>query len=121
MIKLVYFMHRHPGYSRNTFLSYWREQHAPLIRQHAATFGIVRYTQLHALPHPKNDDNPNFPGPYDGVAELWFKDEAALSEWFENKSAAAKVAGKAIRDDERRFIDRARSPLLVTREEPIIE
>jgi uncharacterized protein (TIGR02118 family) len=121
MIKLVYFIHRHPGYSRETFQRYWREQHAPLIRAHAAAFGIVRYTQLHAVPHAKNDRNTAFPDPYDGVAELWFRDEQGLTEWFENRSDAACAAGKAIRDDERRFIDRARSPLLVTREEPIIE
>ena len=120
MIKLVYFLRRHPSYSRETFQRYWRREHAALIRRHAAAFGIARYVQLHAVPHGKNDPSPAFPEPFDGVAELWFRDEAGLAEWFDNRSEPARVAGQEIRADERRFIDRARSPLLVGREEPVI-
>ena len=120
MIKVSYFIRRLPGWTPQAFLEYWRKSHAALIRRHAETFGIVRYVQIHPHPHPRNEPSAAFPNPCDGIAELWFRDEAGVNEWFENRSAAARAAGKAIRADERKFIDRAHSPLLVGREEPII-
>ncbi|MCZ6533554.1 MAG: EthD domain-containing protein, partial [SAR324 cluster bacterium] len=60
------------------------------------------------------------PEPYDGVAELWFAAEAQLEQWFANSTPQAIAAGKEIRADERRFIDRARSPFLLGEELPVI-
>jgi hypothetical protein len=54
------------------------------------------------------------PEEYDGVAEIWF-DEASLPA-----TPEAAVAGQALLDDEKKFIDLARSPLWLGEERPIL-
>ena len=120
MIKVSYFIRRAPGSSAAQFHDYWRTQHAALIKRHAHRFGIARYVQLHATEDPRNAPSAAFPEPYDGAAELWFSTREGLEEWFRNTSPEAKAAGKEIRDDERKFIDRAHSPFIVGEEEPMI-
>ena len=120
MIKLSYFIHRLPTLQREAFHTHWRENHAALIKKHAAVFGIGRYVQLHATGGPRNQPGNSSSLPYDGVAELWFRTPEHLDSWFSNQTPQAKAAGKEIRDDERKFIDRANSPLVIGEEEIII-
>ena len=81
MLKLIFCLRRLPGLSRDEFQRYWRETHAPLVRRHADALGIDRYVQVHA----GHDDLGaalrairGAPEPYDGVAELWWKDRASF-------------------------------------------
>ena len=122
MLKLTFCLHRLPGLSRAEFQRYWREQHAPLVRRHAAALGIERYVQVHA----GHDElgallraSRSAPEPYDGVAELWWRDrgafEAALG------TPAAQRAGAELLADEKRFIDLARSPLWLGDEQMVID
>lgn len=120
MIKVSYFIHRLPSLSVADFRHHWLENHGPLIRRHADLFGIRRYVQLHATDDPRNGPSEYFPDPHDGVAELWFETPAHLELWFQNSSEETRAAGKEIRDDERKFIDRARSPALIGAEHTII-
>lgn len=120
MIKLVYFICRRPDLSEAEFHDYWRNRHAPLIARHAPTFDIRRYIQLHATENARNAPNDAFPRRYDGVAELWFGSEAGLEQWFANATPEAVEAGKAIRHDERQFVDRHHSPYLIGQEETVI-
>ena len=120
MIKLSYFIHRLPTLQREQFQTHWRENHAALIKKHAATFGIQRYVQLHAADDPRNQPTESSPLPYDGVAELWFRSPEHLDSWFHNQTAEILAAGKEIRDDERKFIDRANSPFVIGEEKIII-
>ncbi|MBI3992647.1 MAG: EthD family reductase, partial [Candidatus Lambdaproteobacteria bacterium] len=99
---------------------YWGTDHAALIRKHAKLMGIVRYHQSHALNDPRNAPNETFPVRYDGVAELWFESKEALERWFNNDTPELKAAGKAIRDDERRFADRHHSPFMIADVRPVI-
>jgi uncharacterized protein (TIGR02118 family) len=122
MIKLVFCLRRLPHLSRVEFQRYWRETHAPLVRRHATTLRIRRYVQLHTLDHPAQDAlraSRGGPEPYDGVAELWWDgiddlDPARADE-------AWRAAALALLEDERRFIDLARSPLFVGEEHTIAD
>ena len=122
MLKLSFCLHRLPGLSRAEFQRYWRETHAPLVRRHAAALGIERYVQVHAA-HDELSEllraSRSAPEPYDGVAELWWRDRAA----FESALAtpAGQLAGAELLADERRFIDLSRSPLWLGEERPVIE
>ncbi len=120
MFKISFFIRRKPGLTRDDFQEHWRNHHAALIKKHAAAFGIRRYVQTHAIPHPKNEPSEVFPEPFDGVAELWFESPERLALWFDNATPESKAAGKEIRADERTFIDRARSPFVIGEEIPII-
>ena len=121
MVKLVFCARRLPRLSRQEFQRYWRETHGPLVRQHAAALRIRRYVQAHTLDDPIQDAlraSRGGPEAYDGVAELWWDSrediDAARSE------PAWRHAGLELLEDERRFIDLARSPLFVAVEHPII-
>ena len=70
---------------------------------------------------PRNRPSKAFPHRYDGVAEVWFKDQQHLDLWFDNSTPEAKAAGREIRADERKFADRARSPFIIAESIPIIE
>lgn len=123
MIKLTFCLHRLPSLSRDEFQRYWREQHAPLVARHAAVLRIRRYVQLHSLPDgdPANAGlraSRGGPADYDGVAELWWDslDDLAAA----TASADGRAASLALLEDERRFIDLARSPLWLGREHVVI-
>lgn len=123
MIKLTFCLHRLPSLSRDEFQRYWREQHAPLVARHAATLRIRRYVQMHSLPDgdPVNAGlraSRGGPEDYDGVAELWWDglDDLAAA----TASDAGRAASLALLEDERRFIDLARSPLWLGHEHVVI-
>ena len=122
MLKLLFCLHRLPQLSREEFQRYWFERHAPLVRSHAAALKIRRYVQTHTGEQALNDAlqaSRGGPDAYDGVAELWWDSAEALAA--ATATPEGQAAGAALLEDERRFIDLARSPLFVAVERPIIE
>ena len=120
MIKLVFCLRRLPHLSREQFQRYWLDSHGPLVRQHAGVLGIRRYVQAHSADDALSAGMRavrGAPEPYDGVAELWFDDDAFEAA---RRDPAAREAGRILLEDERRFIDLARSPLWFNREHVII-
>lgn len=122
MLKLVYCLHRLPHLSREEFQRYWRETHGPMVRERAQALRVRRYVQVHTESDPVNEalrGGRGGPEPYDGVAELWWEGredlEAALG------TPEGRKAAEELLEDERRFIDLARSPLWVAREHPVVE
>jgi uncharacterized protein (TIGR02118 family) len=122
VIKLVFCLRRQEHLSREEFQRYWRDEHAPLVRTHAEALGIRRYVQVHTLPAGTSaalaasravEDEE-----YDGVAELWWDSLEALA------AAAAtpegRRAGAELLEDERRFIDLARSPIFLAEERVVV-
>ena len=121
MIKLVFCLRRLPQLSREEFQRYWFERHAPLVRSHAATLKIRRYVQTHTDAQPLNDAlqaSRGGPEAYDGVAELWWDSAEALAA--ATATPEGQAAGAALLEDERRFIDLARSPLFLADEHVVI-
>jgi uncharacterized protein (TIGR02118 family) len=122
MLKLVYCLRRLSTLSQAEFQRYWREVHGPLVRRHAAELRIHRYVQSHTLTAPLNEALRAGRGsdePFDGVAELWWESRAV----FEAASTSERglAASVILFEDERRFIDHARSSLFVTEEHVVIE
>jgi uncharacterized protein (TIGR02118 family) len=121
VIKLLFCLRRREEFSRDEFQAYWRDRHGPLVRSHATTLGIRRYVQSHSVPDEVSGmvaAGRRPPEPYDGVAELWFDSLDALA------AAATTTEGRAaateLFEDERRFIDHARSPLMLVDEHEVI-
>jgi|SRR6056297_2689015 len=83
MIKLVALVTRKPGLSPEAFRDYWLDTHAPLA---AAIPGLRGYRINIA-----GDAGEQPPAPYDGSAELWFDDHAAMSAGL--GSSQGEVAG----------------------------
>ena len=74
MIKLLAVLHKRADMSREEFVRYWREVHAPMAQRME---GVRRYVINPAL-------EPFAPGAtaFDGVAELWFDDAVAARRAF---------------------------------------
>ena len=126
MIKLVFCLRRKDGMSREEFQTYWSEQHAPLVAQHQEALGIRRYVQSHTrttvldhvLSASRRGEAEQAAIPYDGVAELWYDSADALAA--NAAQPGAQAAGRALLEDEAKFIDLANSPIFLSEETRII-
>ncbi len=121
MIKLVFCMRRKPGLSLEEFQRTWLEDHAPIVKEHAKALGVLRYVQLHSDLGPVSEALGRVrgaPAPYDGVAELWYESIEDLQASFETKEGRA--AGRALLEDEKRFIDLANSPVWIGEEHVVV-
>lgn len=112
MIKLTFALVRRPDFTREQFQAYWFDHHAPLVASVREALRIRRYVQTHSLPPEVSEPiraSRGAPEDYDGVAQLWWDSledmAAAVAE------PAAIEAGRRLLEDERKFIDLARSPL----------
>jgi uncharacterized protein (TIGR02118 family) len=122
MIKLIFCLRRLSTLSVSEFQQYWSENHAGLVRQHAAALRIRRYTQSHTFSDVRLSPTIEVRGgqidAYDGVAELWWDSADDLIEAI--SSTGGQTAGQALLEDERTFIDLPNSPLFFTNEHVII-
>jgi uncharacterized protein (TIGR02118 family) len=121
MIKLTFCLTRLPHLSREAFQNYWLGTHGPLVASVAEVLMIRRYVQLHSLSAEANAAiraGRQAPGEYDGVAELWFDSIDAVAA--NGRRPQAQAAGALLLEDERRFIDLAKSPLWWGEEKPIV-
>ncbi len=121
MIKLVYCLRRLPHLSLEEFQRYWLQKHGPLVRNRAKALGVKRYVQVHTLDHPLNEAirrSRNAAEPYDGVAELWW--ESAEEMAAATATPEGQKAARELREDERNFIDFARSSLWIAKEHEVV-
>ncbi len=121
MIKIVFALRRIPGMSREEFQRYWLEEHGPMVRAHAEALGLRRYVQSHTFPDAMHGDlraSRDAPEPFDGLAELWFDSLESLAAAMSSREGRA--AGAALLEDERRFIDHARSPVMLAEEHEVV-
>lgn len=112
MIKLTFALVRLPHLSRAEFQDYWFNHHAPLVASVKDVLGIRRYVQMHSLADEASEAlraSRGAPEPYDGVAQLWYDSLEDLGRRMADP--AAREASAQLLEDERKFIDHARSPL----------
>jgi uncharacterized protein (TIGR02118 family) len=100
MIKVVGLLTRRPEFTHEQFVRHWLEIHGPLA---LAVPGIRRYVQSHIVGTHTRPDIPETDVEIDGIAELWYDDEAALAR------AAASPEMKRLTDDGALFIGRIKS------------
>ncbi|WP_226505176.1 EthD domain-containing protein [Pseudomonas sp. MWU16-30317] len=123
MLKLTMCVKRQPGRSRAEFDEHWRNQHAALIRKHAALLGIRKYVQTTPLANPTaqhalQQSRGAEPVDFDGCAELWWDDlESHLAA---RGSAQGRMALQELIEDERRFVDLAKSQMWYGLEREIV-
>ncbi len=100
MIKTIGLLTRKDGWTHEQFMKHWIEVHAPLAH---AVPGLRRYVQNHIKGERTRADIPATDVAIDGIAELWFDDQAAL------EAAAKTPEMKALHADGAKFIGRIRS------------
>jgi len=96
-IKRASLLARKPGISHEEFVKHWVEIHAPMAR---ACPGIGRYTLTIIKSSSTRKDVAPYEIQVDGIAELWFKDQAAFEAY------STSPATKRLRDDGATFIGR---------------
>jgi uncharacterized protein (TIGR02118 family) len=123
MITLVFLLRRRPELPVEEFHRYWRDEHGPLVRDHAAALGIRWYSQLHTAETPLTEavraSRGAEPADYDGVALVGFDSLDALAQGAATPEGQA--AGVALLEDERRFLDLERCVIWLTDDHPIVE
>jgi uncharacterized protein (TIGR02118 family) len=100
MIKTIGLLTRKDGWTHEQFMRHWVDIHAPLAH---AVPGLRRYVQNHISGERTRADITATDVAIDGVAELWFDDQAAL------EAAAQTPEMKALHADGAKFIGRIRS------------
>ena len=105
MLHILYFITRKPSLSDEEFHRYWKDTHGPIAARIAQTW---RYEQSHRIPLEGTNS------PYDGAAEAWIEDQAALDAL---RTSAEYVDGALA--DEPNFIDMNRVEWLVTHDHVI--
>lgn len=110
MIKLTYCLRRKPGMTWDEFSTYWRDVHAPMVKERAEALGIRRYVQVRTLRQRElmarlQQRNGGAPEAFDGIAELWYEELAG------QRTPESAAAARELLEDERNFIDLPSSPL----------
>lgn len=99
MIKTLSLIKRLPTLSREAFREHYETCHAPLALPHLT--GLLRYVRYHVeevvLGEVPEDVS------FDVISAFWYRDAAATAEVFEMLSSET---GKAILEDEKKFMDK---------------
>ena len=122
MISITFCLRRLPALTPEDFRDYWLKHHGPLVRSHKKALRIKRYEQFHGIDTPLNQavgKARGAPEPFDGLALLTWASLEDLQAG--TTDPAGREAGRALLEDERKFIDLARSPLWFNRRHVIIE
>ncbi len=107
-VKSIDFIKRKAGMSIDEFQKYWKDVHGPLCN---AAPAMRRYVQNHT--RRAIYDSGRTP-PFDGVAMAWFDDMQAL------RAAAPTPEFERLRRDVENFIERDKSPFVLTTEHVIL-
>ena len=92
LVKRMSFVKRKPGMNPQEFFRYWQDVHGPIA---CKLPGLRRYLQCHNLTSMYEKEEPRF----DGVAQVWFPDAAALEKAF-----SSQVYLEEARPDGQKFI-----------------
>ena len=98
---------RKPEFTHEQFVKHWFEIHGPLAH---AVPGVARYVQSHIVGTRTRPDIPETDVDVDGIAELWYEDQAALTR------AAASPEMKRLTDDGALFIGRIKTFIVEERQ-----
>jgi uncharacterized protein (TIGR02118 family) len=105
VVKVIVLLPRRSDMSPEAFARYAQEQHLPFVTQLP---GLRRLVINQVLP------DPNGPPPaFDGIAEDWFDDLAAMG------AAFASPEGQAVLADAPNFLDMSRLQVLAVDEEDV--
>jgi uncharacterized protein (TIGR02118 family) len=122
MVKLVYIIRAREGMAPEEFHRYWREVHAPKVRSVAKAIRARKYIQSHTVDTPLNAALVASRGMspiYEGITEVWWDRLDDLQAALGDSNTAH--AFQLLLEDEKHFIDLARSTVFMTQEHEIFD
>ncbi len=122
MVKLVYIVRKRDDVTPQHFHKYWLENHGPLVRSFAKAIRARKYIQSHTIEPALSQGLAESRGmgpAYDGITEVWWDSVEDLTAG--TASPEAQAAGRALIEDEAKFIDLKRSFLFLTQEHTIFD
>jgi len=108
LVKTMFQLKRKPGMSLADFRKYWLDVHGPIV---CKLPGLRRYVQCHLIDAAYNYAEPK----WDGVAQLWVDDVAALQ-----KMVTAREFTEGSWPDAAKFIDMTSIASFVAQEHQVI-
>jgi hypothetical protein len=121
IVKLFYCLRHKQDLSFEEAQLYWRTHHGPVIRSQATAAKVLRYVQVHRyeddLEASWRAERGTVVEPYTGHAELWFD----RNEMGGSPSPERARAPQRAEEDERHFIDFARSSMWFAKERVIVD
>jgi uncharacterized protein (TIGR02118 family) len=93
MIKAISLLTRKAGLSHEQFVHHWETIHAPLAH---SVPGLRRYVQSHVRGTRSRNDIADIEVEVDGIAELWYDDEAAMRASSQSEEAKRLYADGAL-------------------------
>jgi uncharacterized protein (TIGR02118 family) len=103
MIKVLALLTRRTELTHAQFVKHWLEVHGPLAH---AVPGVRRYVQSHIVGTRTRRDIPETDVEVDGIAELWYDDDAAMQR------AVASPEMKCLTDDGALIIGRIKTYII---------
>jgi len=122
MIKLVYIVRKRDDISFKDFSAYWLEKHGPLVRSFAKSMRARKYIQSHAVAPEASAafaQSRGMPPGFDGITEVWGDSLDEVNAGF--STPEGQEAGRALVEDEARFVDLKRSYIFLTEEHTIFD
>ncbi|HKV56483.1 MAG TPA: EthD domain-containing protein [Candidatus Binataceae bacterium] len=122
MVKLVYILRRRDDITPEKFHDYWLNNHGPLVRSFVKAIRARKYIQSHTIAPELGAEIAATRGMgagYDGITEVWWDSLEDLSAGF--STPEGREAGRALLEDEAKFIDFARSYIFLTEEHTIFD
>jgi hypothetical protein len=108
-LKTLGFLPRRRELTRAAFRDYYERRHAPLALSHVHVF--LKYVRNHLA------DGTSREADFDALSEFWYDSPeaaAAVGKWLQTP------AGQVLRDDEARFMDRARIGACIAEEHHLL-
>lgn len=121
-VKVTYLLSRREGMSVEDCHRTWLADHGPLVASFARATRMARYVQSHAIAPEMNAGfqvQRGFAAPLDGITEVWFRSADELASPLEPERA--REGGATLAEDERRFVEMARSRCFLTQEHEIFD
>lgn len=105
MRKVIFVIHRRPGLSREQCLAEWSgERHVSVVKELP---GLTKWRQNHVAPNSGE-------AICDGIGELWFDDDEAMTAAFNSPQMGAAV------EDAKNFLDMERTGMVIVDEKTIV-
>jgi uncharacterized protein (TIGR02118 family) len=105
MAKVMFVIQRRRDQTREQCLQYWSgTTHTSILRELP---GLTKWVQNHVVSAPGE-------AACDGIGELWFKNDEAMTKALNSKQMAAAT------EDAKNFLDMDRTGMVIVREQTII-